>query len=185
MGCSAIQEEVECHEHMWEWRCNSTFLGLSTRCRPVVTHQMKMLRDFSSKVGREGTILSNRRTGTRVCTILVMIMELGFWVTFHPIFVTFRNQIFFPLSCCPHVQPPQPGGAPLVGSPRLLIQYIRSYPPYLEAVSSIRNLRACHVVMTRDPFYSSFGGKAGTKGKPEKHRCRWEYDIKMGLVELV
>jgi hypothetical protein len=31
------------------------------------------------------------------------------------------------------------GGPPLVGSPRLLIQYICSYPPYLEAVSSIRN----------------------------------------------
>jgi hypothetical protein len=27
----------------------------------------------------------------------------------------------------------------LVGCPRLLIQYIRSYPSYLEAVSSIRN----------------------------------------------
>jgi hypothetical protein len=25
---------------------------------------------------------------------------------------------------------PQPGGSPLVGRPRLLIQYIRSYPPY-------------------------------------------------------
>jgi hypothetical protein len=25
---------------------------------------------------------------------------------------------------------PQAGGPPLVGSPRLLIQYIRSYPPY-------------------------------------------------------
>jgi hypothetical protein len=27
---------------------------------------------------------------------------------------------------------PQPGGPPTVGCPRLLIQYIRSYPPYLE-----------------------------------------------------
>jgi hypothetical protein len=34
---------------------------------------------------------------------------------------------------------PQAGGPPPVGCPRLL-QYIRSYPPYLEAVSSIRNL---------------------------------------------
>jgi hypothetical protein len=34
---------------------------------------------------------------------------------------------------------------------RLLIQYIRSYPPYLETVSSIRNLRSRLAVVTRDP----------------------------------
>jgi hypothetical protein len=43
---------------------------------------------------------------------------------------------------------PQAGGPPLVGCPRLLIQYIRSYPPYLEGVSSIRNLRTRPVVVT-------------------------------------
>jgi hypothetical protein len=46
---------------------------------------------------------------------------------------------------------PQAGGPPPVGCLRLLIQYIRSYPPYLEAVSSIRNLRTCHAAGTRDP----------------------------------
>jgi hypothetical protein len=46
---------------------------------------------------------------------------------------------------------PQAGGPPLVGCPRLLIQYIRSYPPYLDGVSSIRNLRTRHAVVTRDP----------------------------------
>jgi hypothetical protein len=46
---------------------------------------------------------------------------------------------------------PQAGGPPLVGCPRLLNQYIRSYPPYLEAVSSIRNLRTRHAMVTRDP----------------------------------
>jgi abortive infection bacteriophage resistance protein len=45
---------------------------------------------------------------------------------------------------------PQAGGPPPVGSPQLLIQYIRSYPPYLKAVSSIRNLKAHHAVVTRD-----------------------------------
>jgi hypothetical protein len=40
---------------------------------------------------------------------------------------------------------------PHVGCPRLLIQYIRSYLPYLEAFYSIRNLRTRHAVMTRDP----------------------------------
>jgi hypothetical protein len=33
----------------------------------------------------------------------------------------------------------------------MLIQYIRSYLPYLEAVSSIRNLRKRLAVVTRDP----------------------------------
>jgi hypothetical protein len=46
---------------------------------------------------------------------------------------------------------PQAGGPPLIGCPRLLFQYIRSYPPYLEAVSSIHNLRMRHAMVTRDP----------------------------------
>jgi hypothetical protein len=56
---------------------------------------------------------------------------------------------------------PQAGGPPLVGCPQLLIQYIRSYPPYLEAVSSIRNLRTRHAMVTSDPpgyfVYNSLG----------------------------
>jgi hypothetical protein len=47
---------------------------------------------------------------------------------------------------------PQAGGPPTAGCPRLLIQYIRSYPPYLEAVSSIRNPRTHHTVVTVDPL---------------------------------
>jgi hypothetical protein len=35
--------------------------------------------------------------------------------------------------------------------PWQLIQYIRSYPPYLEAISSINNLRTRHALVTRDP----------------------------------
>jgi hypothetical protein len=46
---------------------------------------------------------------------------------------------------------PQAEGPPLLCSPRLLIQYIHSYPSYLEVVSSIRNLRMRHAVVTRDP----------------------------------
>jgi hypothetical protein len=45
---------------------------------------------------------------------------------------------------------PQAGGPPPVGCTRLLIQYILSYPPYLETVSSIRNLRTRHAVVTGD-----------------------------------
>jgi hypothetical protein len=58
--------------------------------------------------------------------------------------MNFRNKLIFygeELSA----QPPS--------CPRLLIQYIRSYPPYLEAVSSIRKLRTRHAVVTRDTPY--------------------------------
>jgi hypothetical protein len=47
---------------------------------------------------------------------------------------------------------PQAGGPPPVGCPRLVIQYIRSYPPYLEAVSSIRNLSTPHAVVRGNPL---------------------------------
>jgi hypothetical protein len=42
----------------------------------------------------------------------------------------------------------QAGGQPLVGCSWLLIQYIRSYIPYLEVVPS--NMRTCYSVGTRD-----------------------------------
>jgi hypothetical protein len=45
---------------------------------------------------------------------------------------------------------PQAGGPHPVGCSRLLIQYICSYPPYLEAVFSICNLRMRHAVVTED-----------------------------------
>jgi hypothetical protein len=47
---------------------------------------------------------------------------------------------------------PQAGEPSPVGCPRLLIQFIRSYPPYLEAVSSVRHLRTRQAVVTRDPL---------------------------------
>jgi hypothetical protein len=47
---------------------------------------------------------------------------------------------------------PQAGGPPTVGCTRLLIKYIRSYPPYLEAVSPIRNPRTRHAVVAVDPL---------------------------------
>jgi hypothetical protein len=45
---------------------------------------------------------------------------------------------------------PQAGGPPTVGCPQLLIHYIHSYPPYLEAVSSIRNPKTRYAVVTVD-----------------------------------
>jgi hypothetical protein len=60
-------------------------------------------------------------------------------------FETFRNKINFYgkglLAQKPRLQAGEP---PLVGCPRLLIQYIRSYPPYLEV------LRTRHAVVARD-----------------------------------
>jgi hypothetical protein len=44
---------------------------------------------------------------------------------------------------------PQAGGQPLVGWFRLIIQYIRSYAAYLDAVFSTRNLRPRRAVVTR------------------------------------
>jgi hypothetical protein len=41
------------------------------------------------------------------------------------------------------------GGPLLVTCPQLLIQYIHSYCPYLEAFSSTQNLRMCHAMVTK------------------------------------
>jgi hypothetical protein len=45
---------------------------------------------------------------------------------------------------------PQSGGLPLISCPLLLIQYFCSYPPHMDAISSIHNLRAHHAVLVRD-----------------------------------
>jgi hypothetical protein len=47
---------------------------------------------------------------------------------------------------------PQAEESPPVGCLTLPTQYIRSYPPYLKAVSSIRNPRTRHAVVTVDPL---------------------------------
>jgi len=47
---------------------------------------------------------------------------------------------------CYHSPNPQAGGPSLVGYPRLLIEYIRSYSPHLEAVSCICNPWVRHAV---------------------------------------
>jgi hypothetical protein len=66
--------------------------------------------------------------------------------------VNFRNNfIFYGEELLAPRPTPSARGPPLVGCSRLLIQYIRSYPPYLEAVPSIRNLRTRNAVATRDP----------------------------------
>jgi len=51
------------------------------------------------------------------------------------------------MSSCYSSPNPEAIGPPLVDYSRLLIHYIHSYPPYLEAVSSIRNPRTCFIVV--------------------------------------
>jgi hypothetical protein len=66
--------------------------------------------------------------------------------------VVFRNRLIFYGEELLAPRPTlQAGGPSIVGCRRLLIQYIRSYPPKLEGVSSIRNLRTRHVLVTKDP----------------------------------
>jgi hypothetical protein len=67
--------------------------------------------------------------------------------------MTFRNKLIFSRRGVVSPTPnPQAGGPPLVCCPRLFIKYIRSYPPYLETISSIRNLMTRHAVVTRNPL---------------------------------
>lgn len=81
---------------------------------------------------------------------------------------------------------PSAGGPLLVGCPWLFIQYFPSYPPYLEAVSLVRNLRTRQAIMTRDQRtcvgederVQIFGG--GTPPPPKKTHRRWrDNNIKM------
>jgi hypothetical protein len=59
-----------------------------------------------------------------------------------PLFII-RNTINFLRRGVVSTSPnPQAGGPPFVGCPRLLIQYIRNYPPYVEAVPSSATCRS-------------------------------------------
>jgi hypothetical protein len=64
-------------------------------------------------------------------------------------FVTFINKLYFTVRSSYPSPNPESGGPAPVGSTWLLIQYIRSYPPYLDAISPIRNPRTRHTVVTR------------------------------------
>jgi hypothetical protein len=61
--------------------------------------------------------------------------------------VTFHNNFLFRWGVIPSLNPIY-RKPPLIGCPRLLFQCFRSYPLYLEAVSSICNPRTRHVMMT-------------------------------------
>jgi hypothetical protein len=64
---------------------------------------------------------------------------------------------------------PQAGGPPLVGCPRLLIQYNLQL---LEAISSVRNLRMCHAMVARDTPYTGLMYKSSeANGKKFHENC--------------
>jgi hypothetical protein len=75
---------------------------------------------------------------------------------------------------------PKAGVSPLISCLWLLIQYIRSHPPYLEASSTICNIRTHHVVVTRG---KNLVGKPEGKRPLGRPRCTWEDNIKMYLRE--
>jgi hypothetical protein len=81
---------------------------------------------------------------------------------------------------------PKAGGPPLVGCPRLLFQYIRSYPPYLKGVSSIRNLRTRHTVVTRDPPNMDSYGLLGDQIKSDECRklCGTHGETEVWILEF-
>jgi hypothetical protein len=65
--------------------------------------------------------------------------------------VVFRKVLNFMVGDISPPPNPQAGGTPTVDRPRLLVQYIRSYPPYLDAVS-IHKPMTRHAVVTVDPL---------------------------------
>jgi hypothetical protein len=62
---------------------------------------------------------------------------------------TFRKKQLYDEELLAEGSTPHAGGATIVGCPLLLIQYICSYPPYLQAVASIPSLRTPHAMVKR------------------------------------
>jgi hypothetical protein len=70
--------------------------------------------------------------------------------------VVFRNKYWVLRGKVVSPPPNRQAVGPLtLGCRRLLIQYIRSYPPYLETVSSIRTPSTRHAVVTVNPLNMS------------------------------
>jgi hypothetical protein len=76
------------------------------------------------------------------------------------IFVT--SLFFTGRSCLPHAQLPSWRTTPCLLSVTAY-QCIRSYPPYLEGISSISNLRAPHAMLTRDPTNMDWNTEVGNR----------------------
>jgi hypothetical protein len=78
---------------------------------------------------------------------------------------------------------PKAGEPPPVGSSQLFISHIFNHPPYLEAISSIHNLRTCHPVLTRNPLSMDPSANISIKSRREmgethithreEEKCTW------------
>jgi hypothetical protein len=81
---------------------------------------------------------------------------------------------------------PQAGGPPHVGCPPLLSQYIRSYPPYLGAVSSIRNTKTSsyspHTVPRYSQTVSRYPKLVKVKVKVTERIEEWRYSSTHSLT---
>jgi hypothetical protein len=93
-------------------------------------------------------------------------------MTFHYILLVYTQELLAAIQ-------PRTRGLSLVGRLGLLIQYIRSCPPYLKTVFSIRNVRARHAVVTRGTHFTlskSFNGE-------QMHAHRLRRDV-IGVVTI-
>jgi hypothetical protein len=95
-------------------------------------------------------------------------------------FVTFQ---LFTARCCQSLTKPVVNPSPnhlageptLVSCPRLLIEYIRSDIPRLQAVSSIRNLRTGHAVVTGTHLSRAVGKRKTTASPGDRISLRFRY----------
>jgi hypothetical protein len=95
---------------------------------------------------------------TNLMSIFLSLGRLSRESKFEALFWHFVTILFFlRWEVVGHTHNPQAGVPPLVGCSRLLIQCIHRHPPHLEAVSSIRNLRKRHAVVTRDQLNNEMG----------------------------
>jgi hypothetical protein len=79
---------------------------------------------------------------------------------------------------------PQAGGPPFVSCPQLLIQYIRSYPPNLEAISSIIWMGDVARMGEKRSAYRILVGKLEGKRPLGRSRRRLEDNIRMDLRDI-
>jgi hypothetical protein len=135
MPCPPYSSWLDLPNNIWRWE--QTIKFLTVQLPPFSRHIIRLRSKYSQnpvlKHHQSMLFSYSERTSFRLCLVFCN----KYWVL--------RWGLLAPPN-------PQAGRPPTVGSPLLHIQYIRSYPPFLEAVSSIRNPRTRHAVVTVDPL---------------------------------